>query len=34
LLENGKKMEATSTYTLMRRMTADPEKDARKVLKR
>ena len=34
LLEVGQKMEATSTYTLLRRELADPEKDARRVLKR
>lgn len=34
LLSVGQKMEAANTYTLLRRQLADPEKDARRVLKR
>jgi hypothetical protein len=34
LLEVGQRMEATSVYQLFRRKHADPEQDARRVLKR
>ena len=34
LLEADQKMEATSTYTLLRRTQSDPEKEARRVLRR
>ncbi len=34
LLEIGRRMEATSTYTLLPRTLSDPEKDARRVLNR
>lgn len=34
LLAVGQKMEASNTYTLLRRQLADPEKDARRVLSR